>query len=56
MQTQTQVTYSFFETQAARSMQRRFQRLMSESLPDELRRQVSEELWSTRLLFSGSAT
>ena len=55
MQTQTQVTCSILETWAARSMQRQFQRLMSESLPDEQRRQVSEELWSTRLLTFGLA-
>ena len=55
VQTQTQVAYSLLETRAARSMQRQFQRLMSESLPDEQRRQVSEELWSTRLLTFGLA-
>ena len=53
VQIQIQVTYSLLETRAARSMQRQFQRLMRESLPDKQRRQVSEELWSTRLLTFG---
>merc|ERR1712232_452751 len=41
---------SLHETRAAQKMQRRFKQLMSEHLPDELRRAISEELWIPHLL------
>jgi len=49
-ETQIQVLYCLFETRAAQIMQRHFKQLMSENLPEELRRTVSEELWVQHLL------
>jgi len=53
IETQIQVMYSLFETRAAQVMQRHFQQLMDENLPDELRRTVSEELWVPHLMSLG---
>mmetsp|Transcript_107302 Transcript_107302/g.308719 ORF Transcript_107302/g.308719 Transcript_107302/m.308719 type:complete len:1278 (+) Transcript_107302:90-3923(+) len=49
-QTQIQVMYTLHETKAAREMQRNFNYLMAQHVPIELRRAVSEELWTRQLL------
>lgn len=53
VETQIQVLYCLFETRAAQTMQRHFRQLVSENLPEELRRTVCEELWVTQLLSLG---
>jgi len=53
IETQISVLYSLHETNDAQKMQRHFKNLMSEHLPDELRRTVSEELWVRHLTSLG---
>jgi len=50
---QLQVLYCLHETSRAHTMRSRFRQLMMHHLPDELRRAISEELWTARLMTLG---
>jgi len=53
VETQIQVMYSIHETRWAQQRQRHFRQLMSEHLPEELRRTISAEIWTEHLLSLG---